>query len=59
MLILEIVLGLVFYPDFTKNETADWWVQECITFKEQLDFAGLWIVSEFDSVIHIDNDYNK
>ena len=41
----EVWPGLVFYPDFTKNATAQWWTEECVIFKQQLDFEALWIVS--------------
>ena len=41
---LQVWPGPVYYPDFHKQETEDWWVDECIAFKSRLDFAGLWIV---------------
>ncbi|XP_013408342.1 maltase-glucoamylase, intestinal-like isoform X2 [Lingula anatina] len=33
----------VFYPDFTKPETTDWWVTLCKEFKNVIDYDGLWI----------------
>ena len=51
-----IIVGLVFYPDYTKQSTADWWIEECVLFKDVLDYAGLWIVSKKD--VHIDATFN-
>ena len=42
---LQVWPGEVFFPDYTKPETEEWWGDESVLFKEQIDFAGLWIVS--------------
>lgn len=33
------------FPDFLKNVTVDWWVEEIKKFYELLPFDGMWIVS--------------
>jgi alpha-glucosidase (family GH31 glycosyl hydrolase) len=38
--------GPVFFPDYTNPATEQWWGDESVLFKEQLDYAGLWIVRD-------------
>ncbi|XP_064650089.1 sucrase-isomaltase, intestinal-like isoform X2 [Lineus longissimus] len=33
----------VYYPDYTKPITTDWWVTLCREFHNVIDFDGLWI----------------
>ncbi|ELT99258.1 hypothetical protein CAPTEDRAFT_104316, partial [Capitella teleta] len=35
--------GSVFFADFTNPKTEEWWGDECVLFKEELDYSGLWI----------------
>jgi alpha-glucosidase (family GH31 glycosyl hydrolase) len=35
--------GPTYFPDFTNPNTEVWWGDEAVLFKEQLDYAGLWI----------------
>lgn len=41
----EVWPGKTYFPDFHSNITTDWWIDECKRFKEKLDYAGIWIVS--------------
>ena len=43
--------GNVYYPDYTKSSTSDWWIQETTYFKNNhLDIASLWIVSRHATI---------
>lgn len=33
------------FPDFFRNQTADWWQKEISDFYANVTFDGLWIVS--------------
>ena len=33
------------YPAYTNPQTAEWWIQTCMEFKNILDYDGIWIVS--------------
>ncbi|KAK2141238.1 hypothetical protein LSH36_1136g01048 [Paralvinella palmiformis] len=35
--------GMVYFPDYTRSATEQWWTNECVLFKDELDYEGLWI----------------
>jgi alpha-glucosidase (family GH31 glycosyl hydrolase) len=35
--------GRVAYPDFFKNSTKEWWVNEILEHRKKLIFNGLWV----------------
>ncbi len=37
--------GLVYFPDYSKNVTREWWITLIKEFQELIAFDGLWIVS--------------
>uniref|UniRef100_A0A8C2NL27 P-type domain-containing protein n=1 Tax=Capra hircus TaxID=9925 RepID=A0A8C2NL27_CAPHI len=41
----EVWPGLTVYPDFTNPSCIEWWANECYLFHQQVNYDGLWIVS--------------
>lgn len=37
--------GLTAFPDFSNEETHEWWYENLKRYHQQVPFDGLWIVS--------------
>lgn len=39
----------VYFPDYSKNSTRDWWIIMIDEFHDLLEYDGLWIVIIIDT----------
>ncbi|XP_071838698.1 sucrase-isomaltase, intestinal-like [Apostichopus japonicus] len=64
-LVGEVWPGRTVYPDFLHQSGWEWWIEECVNFKNVLDYDALWIdMNEPSNFIRgseegcLDNRYN-
>uniref|UniRef100_A0A8C9TEK1 Maltase n=1 Tax=Scleropages formosus TaxID=113540 RepID=A0A8C9TEK1_SCLFO len=50
---VELYRAYTAFPDFFRNQTAEWWLQEIKEFYVKMKFDGLWIVSGVQAALHL------